>query len=114
MQRVIPFGAGTIISELSNKKIYLIVKSYDTGRRVCLGEGIIDKNLILAWFILNLSFFLSFFLEALARATLFTYFTTVLQHFSFLKCGGSENEKPAMLGFTLTPAPYSAKIIKRQ
>jgi cytochrome P450 len=58
------------------------------GRRVCLGES-------------------------LARATLFTYFATLLQSYRFEKDGHDTSNKPVELGFTLTPAPYNPKVSKR-
>jgi len=53
--------------------------------------------------------------ETLARATLFTYFTALVQMYKFEKDESVQtSNKRIELGFTLTPVPYHPKLIKRQ
>ncbi|ODM98070.1 Methyl farnesoate epoxidase [Orchesella cincta] len=89
-----------IISQKANRVI-----PFGAGKRVCLGEQ-------------------------MARATVFTYFTALLQSYSFeevseeSKVSANKNdlnrdpeiirfEKEVHVGFTLSPNPYQTKVVKR-
>jgi len=54
--------------------------------------------------------------EQLARTTLFTFFTTFLQSFTFEKSPNANHPTPTMkpeLGISLTPTPYHALVKPR-
>jgi len=75
---------GNLVAE----KVQRVI-AFGGGKRLCIGEN-------------------------LAKTTLFIYFTSLLQHFTFQHHESRRGEqKPAILGFTLSPAPYHAKVSKR-
>lgn len=61
---------------------------FGIGKRICLGE-------------------------VLAKTTLFTYFTTFLQQYSFSKVPGEKVTMEPDVGFTMSPKPYNVYVKQR-